>query len=92
MPSALTEPLPANVIAAARRGQKIEAVALLRDRTGIGLRDATDAVDAWCDGHSPHVEAIGQRSGGPKASAALWILVVALCVALGAYFFLPTLR
>lgn len=93
MPSALTEPLPADVIAAAARGQLIEAIALLRTRTGMGLSEAQAAVDAWCEGHSPVIDGIApRRAGAPGSRTALWIVVVAVCVALGAYFFLPAFR
>ncbi len=32
---------------AAAAGRKIEAIKLLREETGLGLRDAKDAVDKW---------------------------------------------
>lgn len=39
-------PLPAPVRAAMDRGQKIEAIRLLRAHTGLGLKEAKDAVEA----------------------------------------------
>ena len=41
--------LPDNVVDALRRGNKIEAIKLLREQTGAGLKEAKDAVDAAVD-------------------------------------------
>lgn len=38
--------LPDNVVDALKRGNKIEAIKLLREQTGVGLKEAKDAVDA----------------------------------------------
>jgi ribosomal protein L7/L12 len=37
--------LPANVKAALNRGETIEAIKLLRQATGMGLKDAKDRID-----------------------------------------------
>ena len=42
--------LPADVLDALQRGQTIEAIKLLREATGLGLREAKDAIDAHLDG------------------------------------------
>ncbi len=44
--------LPANVLDAARRGNTIEAIKLLRESTGLGLKEAKDAIDAYARGNS----------------------------------------
>ncbi|WP_415753280.1 ribosomal protein L7/L12 [Pseudomonas leptonychotis] len=41
----LNQDLPPQVVAALQRGQKIEAVKLLRELRGIGLKETKDAVD-----------------------------------------------
>jgi ribosomal protein L7/L12 len=41
-----TSPLPPEVATAASRGDKIEAIRLLREATGLGLREAKEAVEA----------------------------------------------
>jgi hypothetical protein len=38
--------LPDKVVDALRRGNKVEAIKLLREQTGVGLKEAKDAVDA----------------------------------------------
>ena len=45
-----TNPLPENVVEALRQGQTIEAIKLLRLATGLGLKEAKDAVDAHLQG------------------------------------------
>ena len=39
--------MPADVITALSRGQKIEAIKRLREARGIGLKEAKDAVDSY---------------------------------------------
>ena len=56
------------------RGEKIQAIKLYRERTGVGLKEAKDAV-----------EALAQRHGlTPKATgcAGLFLLALGLCGAL----------
>ena len=45
--------LPAEVIAAIQQGQKIEAIKLLREATGIGLANAKVLVDRASRTHGP---------------------------------------
>ncbi len=42
----LPHPLPADVVEAIERGEKITAIKLLRTATGLGLKEAKDAVEA----------------------------------------------
>jgi ribosomal protein L7/L12 len=44
--------LPQEVLQALARGQQIEAIRLLREASGLGLKDAKDAVDAHLRGES----------------------------------------
>lgn len=45
--------LPGDVIAAIERGQKIEAIKLLREATGLGLANAKVLVDRAARTHGP---------------------------------------
>jgi ribosomal protein L7/L12 len=80
MPSGTLAP---NVIEAIRRGNRIDAIRLLRDQTGMGLQEAKDAVEAY-EAEHPAVAATSpgevEASGG---SPLRWIaaLVVAAIVA-----------
>ena len=49
---ATPKPLPANVLAALRAGSKLEAVKLLCEATGLGLKESKDAIDEY-DGRNP---------------------------------------
>lgn len=56
-------PLPSEVITALQRGDKIEAIKLLRAKTGLGLKEAKDVVD----GHESDKQMTKQLQGGPMA-------------------------
>lgn len=45
--------LPAEAIAALSRGQVVEAVKIVRDKTGLGLKESKDMVDTYRDGEVP---------------------------------------
>ena len=57
--------LPANVVEALRRGNKIEAIKLLREATHVGLAEAKGVVDAL----ESHAKATQAAQGKPPASA-----------------------
>tara|TARA_R110000868_G_scaffold49843_1_gene160142 strand:- start:441 stop:701 length:261 start_codon:yes stop_codon:yes gene_type:complete len=59
----LNQDLPPQVVAALQRGQKIEAVKLLRELRGIGLKEAKDAVDN-CTLECPVVDGSVVQPGG----------------------------
>jgi len=78
-----SDTLPAEVVAAIQRGNKIEAIKLLRELTGLGLKEAKDAVDA-----SPHATSSGSRPAieiPGTGNALLWFVAVVLAV-LAAYY------
>jgi hypothetical protein len=72
--------LPAPVLEAMAKGQKIEAIRLLRAHTGLGLKEAKDAVEAHAGAapaatHNPaSTLAPGQV---PTSDSSLWIWIVA---------------
>ena len=74
--------LPDNVVAALKRGNKVEAIKLLREQTGAGLKEAKDAVEA--SGIEGPAKSPGQV-GGPRYFP--W-MVVLVAIALLAYTFL----
>lgn len=97
--TAPSDKLPANVLDALRRGQKIEAIKLLREQTGIGLKEAKDAVEAQplepgSAGSAGMMRrsAPGTTGGGPPgavsgSSGVLRTLVVLALIGLAIYFF-----
>ena len=67
------------LLALLEQGQKIEAIKLYRERTGAGLKDAKDAV-----------EAIGLKHGlMSKRAGCAAVLLAFLPVLLGFYFLTP---
>ena len=45
--------LPAEAVAALSRGQVVEAVKIVREKTGLGLKESKDLVDAYRQGGTP---------------------------------------
>jgi hypothetical protein len=76
-------PLPATVQEALNQGNKIEAVRRLRGLTGLGLKEAKDAVDAAGVGQGQSADL---SPGQVRSSNGLWWWLAALAVmALGAF-------
>jgi hypothetical protein len=78
--------LPPAVVAALRRGDKIEAIRLLRQATGVGLKEAKDTVESF---QSENPGQLGQRSPGqvPKSSVSIWLIAALAALAILAYVF-----
>jgi ribosomal protein L7/L12 len=78
--------LPCSVVVAMRRGQKIEAIKLLREQTGLGLKEAKEAVEGY---QGKADAAAGQRSPGevPRSGRFAWVAALVV-IALVAYYFL----
>ncbi len=78
--------LPVSVLQAIQSGNKIEAIRLLREQTGLGLKEAKDAVEAMPkrkaagSSHFPTIEK-------PKSGNGAWWLVGAVALAFWAYYF-----
>ncbi|EJL77789.1 periplasmic component of amino acid ABC-type transporter/signal transduction system [Polaromonas sp. CF318] len=71
-------PLPAQVQEALDQGNKIEAVRRLRGLTGMGLKEAKDAVEAG--GTGPDASEEGLSPGQVRGSNGLWWWFAALAV------------
>jgi ribosomal protein L7/L12 len=80
--------LPPEVLAALRQGKKVEAIRLMRAKTGLGLKAAKDAVE---QAHQPGpAGAVDQLSPGEVAKSGVggWVVVVLLALAgVGYYLF-----
>ena len=80
--------LPPTVVDALQRGDKLEAIKLMREITGIGLKEAKDTVES-----SPH--AAGASAGArlspgevPRTGPLGWAVIVAVAFALAAWLLL----
>ena len=73
--------LPVQVVEAMRAGNKIEAIRLLREQTGMGLKEAKEAVEA-----SP---AASRYSPGevPRRFRLSWLVAVGLALLVLYFFF-----
>ncbi len=64
------------MIDALQRGSKIEAIRLMREQTGLGLKEAKDAVDAYRSSHPDAGElSPGQVRGG---GGVVWLAAIAM--------------
>lgn len=79
--------LPANVMEALQRGDKIEAIRLLREQTGFGLKEAKDAVD---DSEAAPYSGSSDLAPGevPRSGKSYSWVVILIVIAVAAYFFL----
>ena len=69
--AASADPLPLPVVEALQRGNRIEAIKLLRESTGMDLRDAHDAVEKFR--RSTAADATGLAPGEvPKSGRGFW--------------------
>ena len=101
------QPLPEKVLEALRRGQPIEAVKLLRESGGIGLKEAVEAIDAQrrkkpappaiaAPAHTPKKQRVemSRLSPGevPRSGGLAWWIAVAAAAWLAYRAFFPRLE
>ena len=72
--------LPFAVSAALRKGDKLEAIRVMREKGGLGLKEAKEAVEAFAreQGAADRDRAPGEV---PRRSSAGWIVLILLLVA-----------
>jgi ribosomal L7/L12-like protein len=78
--------LPPEAIAAAHRGNLIEAIKITREQTGVGLKEAKDAVEAHLGRGGSRLlrDAADDRAGDYLKRPVVFMLVAAL-IALAIY-------
>lgn len=82
-----TRELPGDAIAALEKGSKIDAIKVVREAQGIGLKDAKDVVEEFLAAH-PDLQGRMAAAGLEGAKGSLrWLLLVA-AVGVGAYLWL----
>jgi len=79
---------PLAAASALQNGKLIDAIRIVREARGIGLKDAKEEVERYLDADplvgSRYRAAVAESRRG----ALLWLLAIALLVGLGAYFLL----
>jgi ribosomal protein L7/L12 len=79
---------PVAAVASLQAGNKIEAIKIVREAQGIGLKEAKDAVEEYLSRH-PDLAAIAAAAGTEAKQAALrWLSVVVAIVVVAWYFLL----
>ncbi|WP_395094637.1 ribosomal protein L7/L12 [Armatimonas sp.] len=74
--------LPASVMEALQQGNKIQAIRLLREATGLGLKEAKEAVELG------HIPATTASHDTPRSGSPVWVIVCAVLALALAYYFL----
>jgi len=72
-------------IAALQLGNKIEAIKLVREATGLGLKEAKDLVERYLRDH-PELQIELSRRNGAIKSFLSWLFMMAVAVAAILYF------
>ena len=67
--------LPADALAALHEGRKIDAIKILREQRGLGLKEAKDEVDAYL---RDHPELASLQSSGSALGCFAWIGLAAV--------------
>ena len=80
--AAPVETLPPVVVVALAQGNKVEAIRLLREARGLGLKEAKDTVDAFQRGpEGQGLQTATQRSAMESGSRIRLLIVIAAAVA-----------
>lgn len=75
------------VIAAVDSGQKIEAIKILREESGLGLAEAKQVVDALARARKKEAPASGAGMVEEGGAGGMIRMVIAIIVILGVYFY-----
>jgi hypothetical protein len=87
-----TEQLPSAAIAALQQGNKIEAIKIVRQERGTGLKEAKDAVDLYVQGDPLLQGKFAAARAGSKRSFLLWLTILVALAWIGYYLFSKGLR
>jgi ribosomal protein L7/L12 len=77
---------PPDVVSALQQGRKIEAIRLMRERTGLGLKEAKDAVDAF-EAQTQLMQGTGSPGEVPRSDGTIWWVIGGIVVAWALYHF-----
>jgi len=80
-----TQALPAAALEALSRGQKIEAIKIVREARGLGLKESKDAVDQYLKTRPDLEQKFAELQAQAVGSFMRWALFLA--VGIGAAFF-----
>ena len=81
-----SEALPPEAIAALQRGNKIEAIKLVREASKLDLKDAKDRVDAYVNNDPVLQQKFASAQAETRGSLVRWLILIVLAI-LGYFFF-----
>lgn len=79
-------PLPVAAIAALNKGNKIEAIKIVRRERGVDLKQAKDAVDEYLRSQPALQASLAAKQAEARDSALRWLAIV-IAIAVFAYFY-----
>lgn len=77
--------LPGGAIAALESGQMIEAIKIVREATGLGLKESKDTVDRYLAAHPELAERTRAAGAGGGRTVLLWLALLATAVAVAMF-------
>jgi ribosomal protein L7/L12 len=80
--ASMGQSLPPDVVDALQKGQKIEAIRLMREQTGLGLKEAKDAVEGYQQLYRP-ADGLSPGQVGDTGSGIWWVIVLVLVCIVG---------
>ncbi len=86
-PASLSRTPSPDVVRAIQQGNKIEAIRLMREQTGLGLKEAKDAVDSY-QAQTQQLYGTGSPGEVPRSQGLFGWVVAAVAAALAAWYFL----
>ena len=87
-----TEQMPPAAVAALHQGNKIEAIKIVRQERGIGLKEAKDTVELYVQGDPLLQNKFAAAQAGNKRSCLLWLTILIALALIGYYLFSKGLR
>ena len=83
-PSRFPATPPPEVVSALQQGGKLDAIRLMRERTGLGLKEAKDAVDAY-QAQTQLMQGTGSPGEVPRSDGTIWWVIGGIVVAWALY-------
>jgi len=84
-----TPQLPVAALTALRQGNKIEAIKLIREQQGIGLKEAKNRVDDYLNSQPARQSSVASAQSEAKRRSLLWLAPI-VAISLLAYYFLSS--
>jgi ribosomal protein L7/L12 len=84
---AVPEQLPNGAVSALQRGSKIEAIKLLREAQGIGLKESKETIERHLASHPELQRRMDAANADARRGLLRWVVIGAIIAGLLWYFF-----